>query len=166
MTHWSLKLAGASALSSCCLVEAGLPPIYFLFKHARLRYAFRMACGSPATNPAIAALPPSFPFAITWRDPFTGRHAVPYPKTREWNTNPTRSFLHIDAIASLVPWPAHTFPVRDHIVLPSPLSLPSLPTKEQFDPNQVFPLSPPSPSSGTSFMTSVTPRSRCPTQAV
>ena len=51
MTRWSLKLAGASALSSC-LVEAGLPPIYFkfLFKHARLRYALRMACGLPATT--------------------------------------------------------------------------------------------------------------------
>ena len=82
MTRWSLKLAGASA-HSFCLVGAGPFPHLLPFKHARLRYALRMACGSPATNPATAALPPSFPSAITWRDPFTGHHAVPYPKTRE-----------------------------------------------------------------------------------
>ena len=72
-------------------------------------------------------------------------------------TNPTHSWghhpLHIDAIALLlVPWSAHTFPVRDHIGLPRPLRLPSLPTKKQFDPNQFFPLPPPSPSSGTEVL--------------
>ena len=101
--HWTLGAFRTAPITSL-LAEAGLPSTHLLFKHARLRYALRMACGSPATNPATAALPPSFPSAITWRDPFTGRHAVPYPMTREWNTNPTRSWghhpLHIDAIAS------------------------------------------------------------------
>ena len=42
--------------------------------------------------------------------------------------------------------------MRNHIGLPRPLSLPSLTTKEQFDQNQVFPLPPPSPSSGTEVL--------------
>lgn len=94
--------------------------------------------------------PSSFPSSVTWRDPFTGRRAVPYPITiREWNNNPSRSWgqrpLHIDTLTSpLIPWPEHTFSVRDYVGLPRPLSLPSLPTKEQFDPNQIFPLPPPS----------------------
>ena len=86
------------------LVEAGLPPFHILFKHARLRYALRIACASPTTNPAAAALPPCFPSTTSWRDPYTGRHAVPYPMTREWNSTRTwgRPPLHIDALASLL----------------------------------------------------------------
>ena len=71
------------------LVEAGLHPIHLLFKHARLRYALRIACASPTTNPAAASLPPRFPSTIAWRNPFTGRHAVPYPMTREWDSTRT-----------------------------------------------------------------------------
>ena len=85
--HWILGAFRTTPITSL-LVEAGLPPIHLLFKHARLRYALCMVCGSPATNPATAALPPSFPSAITWRDPSTGRHAVPYPMTREWKLTP------------------------------------------------------------------------------
>ena len=66
-----------------------------------------------ATNHEIAylagqrrALPPRFPSTITWRDPFTGRHAVPYPTTREWNSGSTRTWgrppLRIDALVSLL----------------------------------------------------------------
>ena len=67
------------------------------------------------------------------------------------NTNSLRAGV-LRTHPLLVPWSAHTFPVRDHIGLLRPLSLPSLPTKEQFDPNQVFPLPPPSPSSGTEVL--------------
>ena len=74
------------------LTEAGLPPGHLLFKHARLRYALRIACAQPSTNPAAAALPPSFLTTAPWRDPFTVRYEVPYPMTREWNSEPTRTW--------------------------------------------------------------------------
>lgn len=56
-----------------------------------------------------------------------------------------RPGLHIDALTSLVLWSEHAFPVRDHARLPQPLSFPSLPTKKEFNLNQVF-LLPPSSS--------------------
>ena len=59
------------------LVDSSLPPSHLLFKHARLRYALRIACASPTTSPAAAAQPRRFPSAIARRDSFTGRHAVP-----------------------------------------------------------------------------------------
>ena len=81
------------------------------------------------------------------RDPVTGRYAVPYPVTRKWNSSSTRTWgcppLHIDALASLLmPWSAHTFPIRDHVGLPRLLSLPSLSTKASFNPDPVFPVPP------------------------
>ena len=49
--------------------------------------------------------------------------------------------LHIDTLTSLLaPWSSRTFPVRDYIGLPRPLSFSSLPTKETFNPGRVFPL--------------------------
>ena len=65
--------------------------------------------------------------------------------TRSWNTEPTRSWgrppLHIDNLASLLkPWSNHTFPVRDLVGLPRPVSLSSLPIKAGYNPDQVFPL--------------------------
>ena len=117
------------------LVEAGLPPIHLLFKHARLRYALCIACASPTTNPAAAALPPRFPSTIAWRDPFTGRHAVPYPMTREWDSTRTWGCppLHINTLTSLlVPWSGYTFPVRDYIGLPRPLSPSMLATAKRW----------------------------------
>lgn len=115
---------------------------HLLFKHSRLCYALR---ASPTTNPAAAVLPPHFPSAISRRDTFTGRHAVPYPITQEWNS--TRAWgrppLHIETLPSLLaPWSDHAFPVRGHVGLPRPLTLPSLPTKEGLSLNQVFPLPP------------------------
>ena len=51
--------------------------------------------------------------------------------------------LHIDNIASLLrPWSEHSFPTRALVGLPRPLSLPSLPTKADFNPDLVFPLPP------------------------
>ena len=47
--------------------EAGLPPIHFLFKHARLRYALHIARAQPTTNLAAAALPCNFPTTIPWQ---------------------------------------------------------------------------------------------------
>ena len=47
-----------------------------------------------------------------------------------------------------MPWSAHTFPMRDHVGLPRPLTLPSLPTKANFNPDQVFPV----PPSGHDFL--------------
>ena len=50
--------------------------------------------------------------------------------------------LHIDNIASLLrPWPERTFPVRDLVGLPRLLSLHSLPTKVDFNPDQASPQS-------------------------
>ena len=57
-THWILGALRTTPTTSL-LVEAGLPPIHLLFKHARLRSALRIACASPSTNPAAAALPPA-----------------------------------------------------------------------------------------------------------
>ena len=59
--------------------------------------------------------------------------------TREWDSTRTwgRPPLHIDALTSLlVPWSDHTFPMRDHVGLPRPLSLPSLPTNGGFSSDQ------------------------------
>ena len=140
--HWILGAFRTTPTTSL-LIEAGLPPIHLLFKHARLRYALRVACAQPTTNPAAAALPPSFPTTVPWRDPFTGRHAVPYPMTKEWNSTRTwgRPPLHMDNITSLLrPWSSHAFPTRDLVGLPRPLSLPSLPTKAGFNSDRVFPL--------------------------
>ena len=127
------------------LIEAGLPPAHLLFKHARLRYALRIACAQPTTNTAADALPHSFPTAIQWRDPLTGHQAVPYPMTRGWNSEPTRSWgcppLHIDSLASLLrPWSEQTCPVRGLVGLPRPHSLSSLPIKADYNPDWVFPL--------------------------
>ena len=141
--HWILGAFRTTPTTSL-LVEVGLPPIYLLFKHARLRSALRIAYASPSTNPATAALPPRFPSTVPWRDPFTGRHAVPYPMTREWDSPPSCSWgrppLHIDNLASLLkPWANHIFPVRNYVGFPCPLSLPSLPTRANFNPDLVFP---------------------------
>ena len=135
------------------LLEAGLPPIHILFKHARLRYALRIACASPTTNSAAAAFPPCFPSTTTWRDPLSGRHAVPYAMTRKWNSSSTRTWgrppLHSNALASLLmPWSAHTFAMRDRVGLRRPLSRQSLPTKANFNPDQAVP----APPSGRDFL--------------
>ena len=51
--------------------------------------------------------------------------------------------LHIGSIASLRrPWAKYTFPTRDLVGLPRPLSLPSLPTKADYNPERDFPLPP------------------------
>ena len=61
--QWILGAFRATPTTSL-LVEVGLPPIHLLFKYARLRYALRIACAQPTTNPATAALPPSFPSSV------------------------------------------------------------------------------------------------------
>ena len=67
-------------------------------------------------------------------------NSIPYPGIpRTWGRPP----LHTDALISLSkPWSAHTFPARDHVWLYRPLSLPSLPTKANFNPNLVFTIPP------------------------
>ena len=61
------------------------------------------------------------------------------PNDKEWDSIRIwgRSNLHIDNIASLLsrPWPEHTFPVCDLVGLPRLLSLHSLPTKADFNPD-------------------------------
>ena len=112
---------------------------------AHLRYALRVACAQPTTNPATAALPPSFPSSVSWRDPATGRHAVPYPMTREWGSTQTRGCppFHIDSIASLLkPWSKYTLPICNLVGLPRPPSPPSSLTKADCNPKRVFPLPP------------------------
>ena len=91
-------------------------------------------------QPSSCRPPALLPLHHHMARPFTGRHAVPYPMTRKWNSSSTRTWgrppLHIDALASLLmPWSA--FPMRDHVGLPRSLSLPSLPTKANFNPDQV-----------------------------
>ena len=54
-----------------------------------------------------------------------------------------RSPLHFDNIASLLrPWSEQTFPTCDLVCLPRPLSLRSLPTKADFNPDSGSPLPP------------------------
>ena len=95
--HWILE-AFRTTPTIPLLLEAGLPPHPPPLQHARFRYTLRIVCAQPTANPAAAALPPSFPTAIPWRDPFTGRHAVPYPTTMEWDSTRTwvRPLFHID----------------------------------------------------------------------
>ena len=69
--HWILGAFRTTPTTSL-LIKAGLPPVHLLLKHARLRYALRVACAQPPTNTAAAALPHSFPAAAQWHDPFTG----------------------------------------------------------------------------------------------
>ena len=67
--HWILGAFRTTPTTSL-LIEAGLPPVHLLFKHARLHYALGIACAQPTTNTAAAALPHSFPTAIQWGDSF------------------------------------------------------------------------------------------------
>ena len=139
---WGFRTAPTTSL----LIEAGLPPAHLLFNHARLRYALRIECAQPTTNTAATALPHSFPTAIQWCDPFTGRHTVPYPMTRSWNSEPTRAWgrppLHIDNLASLLrPWSEHAFPVRGLWVSPARLASPHCQSK----PARTLPGLPPPP---------------------
>ena len=61
-----------------------------------------------------------------------------HPMTREWDNRTSHPPTHRPLTSLLVPWPNHSFPMRVHVRRPRPLILPSLPTKEEFNPGQVF----------------------------
>ena len=72
-----------------------------------------MSCA--VAQSVLATLRFAVPSAILWRDPFAGRHAVPYPMTSEWDSTRTwgQPPLHIDNLASLPkPLSERMFPVR------------------------------------------------------
>ena len=123
--------------------------MHLLFKNARLCYSLRIACPN---QPPIQQQPPSHTaFQLLSSGVIPSQDATlfrtHYPMTRSWNTDPTRSWghppLHIDNLASLLkPWSNHTFPVRELVGIPRPLSLSSLPTKADYSPDRVFHLPP------------------------
>ena len=94
--------------------RSGLTPLR-LSKNAR---PCHLACVSLTSGPAAAALPPHFRSAFLWRDPFADRHAGG-PGMGLYLPSP----LHIDTLSPLLaPWSGHTFPERDHVDLPRPLT--------------------------------------------
>jgi ribonuclease HI len=148
--RWMLGAFRSTPISSL-LIEACLPPLEVLFRAEKLRYAYRIACLPPQFNVASAALPLDFPSHHPHRDTHSfqsfGNLGARTPNLTAWNhpspsQKPKYLFLHSLA-KHLLPWSHRGFPAKFSPQGPRPLSNPTFPTKDTFNPSTIFPSPPP-----------------------